>query len=275
MAKSKKEKSLRSKVIKIILIIVLVIALGIGIATVYLAGSLGGLGPLGFLKDQRIANLEGNAEEYHLENVDVLEGSPLAGMNLCFLGSSVTYGASSLEVSFVEYISTRNECTYVKEAVSGTTLADNGDTSYVQRMINNISADEEFDAFICQLSTNDASQGVDMGEISESVNLDDFDTTTVIGAMEYIICYAQETWECPVIFYTGTQYDSEQYEEMVNALYDLQEKWGIGIIDLWNGLDVNIDEYDLYMADSIHPTQAGYLEWWTPYMEEVLYEILG
>ena len=268
-------KSRKFKIVKIVLIIVLVAVVGLAAATVYNLGARGGIGPLAFLKERRMAKLDGNAEEYHLENVEVLEESPLSGMNICFLGSSVTYGASSLEVSFVEYIAKRNSCTYVKEAVNGTTLADKGSSSYVQRMLNNIDPEEEFDAFVCQLSTNDATRGIKMGEVSDSSDPDDFDTSTVIGAMEYIICYAQETWDCPVIFYTGTQYSSDQYAEMVESLYDLQEKWGIGIIDLWNSLDVNIDEYDLYMADSIHPTQAGYLEWWTPAMEEVLYSILG
>ena len=43
-----------------------------------------------------------------------------------------------MDVSFVDYISYRNGCEYVKEAVSGTTLVDNGKTSYIQRMKNNI-----------------------------------------------------------------------------------------------------------------------------------------
>ena len=29
------------------------------------------------------------------------------------------------------------------------------------------------------------------------------------------------------------------------------------------------------MADEIHPTKAGYLEWWTPKMEEFLYQFAG
>ena len=28
-------------------------------------------------------------------------------------------------------------------------------------------------------------------------------------------------------------------------------------------------------ADGIHPTQAGYLNWWTPKMEAYLYDYLG
>ena len=92
--------------------------------------------------------------------------------------------------------------------------------------------------------------------------------------MEYIISYSSQTWNCPVIFYTGTKYDSEMYGEMVEALQQLQEKWGIGIIDLWNDEEMNSvsgEDYDLYMYDSIHPTQAGYLLWWTPKFEEYLY----
>ena len=214
----------------------------------------------------------GNKDEYALKNVEVVEDSPLAGKNIAFLGSSVTEGARSKGVSFVEYICGRNNCTYVKEAVSGTTLVDNGEKSYVQRL-QNISPAESFDLFICQLSTNDASNGMPLGEISASKDLGDFDATTVIGAMEYIICYAQQTWSCPVVFYTGTWFENEEYQQMVGALYELQEKWGIGVIDLWNGLDIDIAEYDLYMADSIHPTQAGYLEWWMPFMEQELYKI--
>lgn len=78
--------------------------------------------------------MPGNAEKYSLENVEPLENSPLEGKRICYLGSSVTLGLYSMDVSFVDYISYRNGCEYVKEAVSGTTLVDNGKTSYIQRM---------------------------------------------------------------------------------------------------------------------------------------------
>jgi lysophospholipase L1-like esterase len=199
-------------------------------------------------------------------------------MNLCFLGSSVTEGAASLETSFAEYIAVRNNCTYVKEAVGGTTLADNDKTSYIQRMLHNIDPNAQFDAFICQLSTNDASNAIPLGEISSSRNLEDFDTKTVLGALEYIIVYADTTWHCPVVFYTGTQYDSPAYGKMVEQLLKLQEKYEIGVIDLWNDAEMNQvseEDYKLYMFDGIHPTQAGYLNWWTPKMEAYLYDYLG
>ena len=50
------------------------------------------------------------------------------------------------------------------------------------------------------------------------------------------------------------------------------------MIDLWNDAEFNEltdEECSLYMADKIHPTQAGYLKWWTPYMEEKMEEYLA
>lgn len=197
--------------------------------------------------------------------------NPIAGKKLLFLGSSVTYGYASGGVSFADYLAQRNNCTVVKEAVSGTTLVDNGSSSYVRRMVNNLSAQTDVDHFICQLSTNDASQNLPLGSVSSSYNTSDFDTSTIIGSMEYIISYAKSRWDCPVSFFTGTYYNNSNYQNMVDALYQLQNKWGIGIIDLWNNQEmrnVSDSDYWRYMSDNVHPTATGYLEWWTPVFEE-------
>ena len=197
---------------------------------------------------------------------------PINGKTFIFLGSSVTYGSASGGYSFADYIRDDYDCTCIKEAVSGTTLVDNGSDSYVQRMLK-IDKTIDADHFICQLSTNDASQGKPLGKVSESMEPEGFDTRTIIGAMEYIICYAKETWDCPVSFYTGTKYDSVAYGKMVDALYELQEKWGIGIIDLWNDEEMNSiseSKYNSYMSDPIHPNRLGYKVWWTPKFVEFL-----
>ncbi len=197
----------------------------------------------------------------------------LEGMTLFFLGSSVTYGSAAGGRSFVDIIENNNACTCIKEAVSGTTLADGGQDSYVQRLIRSSRRYDAVDHFICQLSTNDASQGKPLGKVSGSKDPESFDTSTVTGAMEYIIAFVKDKWNCPVTFYTGTYYDSSNYQKMVDVLYELQEKWGIGIIDMWNDEDMrNIDKelYNKYMDDEIHPTALGYEEWWTPVIEKYL-----
>lgn len=264
---------MKKKMFWIILIIVLVLI----VAQLVVLGAMGGIGPLGFIKENRIKNTPGNDRQYHLENVEPLESSPLTGKNFLFLGSSVTRGEASLGVSMADYIGKLDGCTVIKEAVSGTTLAGMGSSTYTSRLLK-VNTGLALDAVICQLSTNDATKKKPMGEISDSFNADEFDRETVIGAMEYIIAYSRETWDCPVVFYTGTKYSSTQYGQMVEALLQLQEKWGIGVIDLWNDPEMNAvskADYALYMSDSIHPTQAGYLKWWTPKFQQCLYGLFG
>lgn len=255
-------------------------AVGVGLAMVAWTAFCGyqwSWGPFAALHDVKTAKLPGNAEEYMPENVNAVDNSPLTGKQIIFLGSSVTYGSSAKGISFADYIAVRNGCRVIKEAVPGTTLVESGLNSYItrlQKLDGNISAD----LLVCQLSTNDASQKKPLGSISDSFELEAFDTSTIAGAVEYIIAYAKETWRCPVVFYTNPVYDSTEYAAMVEILQGISEKWEIDVIDLWNDAAFNSiteEQRTLYMADAIHPTQAGYLEWWTPYMEEVLWEAIA
>ncbi len=219
---------------------------------------------------------EGNYGEYS-PGSDINQNSEIKGKTIIFLGSSVTFGYGSLGVSFVEFLSAEDGIIPVKEAVSGTTLADIKDNSYVSRL-KNIDKNINADAFVCQLSTNDATKNISLGEISDSFNIDDFDTLTVAGAIEHIIAYVRETFNCPVIFYTQAKYDSENYGKMVELLTLIQKKWDIEIIDLWNSEEINNisdKQRELYLIDSIHPTKAGYKQWWLPSFREMLNKVIS
>ena len=217
---------------------------------------------------------EGNYGKYSLKNTEAVSDSPISGKTIIFLGSSVTFGYGSLGVSFADFLEKSDGITAIKEAVSGTTLVDVKNNSYVSR-IKTIDKNIQADAFVCQLSTNDATKEMPLGETSDSFNADDFDTQTIAGAIEFIIAYANETWNCPVVFYTQSKYDSEHYAKMVDLLYEIQKKWDITIIDFWNDAEINSitnDERKIYLVDHIHPTKAGYKEWWLPKFQECLYE---
>lgn len=238
-----------------------------------LTGYFVGWGPFSKMANIRFGKMEGNGDKYSVENVEPLENSPLDGMNICYLGSSVTYGASSLQESFVEFISKRNNTTFVKEAVSGTTLVTTGagGGSYVSRM-KKLDKNAKFDLFVCQLSTNDALQNKPLGDINST------DDKTICGAINAIIDYVKATWNCPIVFYTNAYYESELYAEMVDAVKQIAEIKGIYVIDLYTDAafnDITKEQRSLYMADKIHPTKAGYLEWWTPKFEQVLYQVAG
>ncbi len=241
------------------------------LAGLIVTGSLICWGPFRFLGDIRLSNLPGNRSEYHLENVKELENSPLKGKKIAYLGSSVTYGAYAQGTSFVEYISKMNGCTHVKEAVSGTTLT-KSDSSYVSR-IEKFDKKTDFDLFVCQLSTNDASKNKPLGEIHSE------DTSTVCGAINYIYKYATETWHCPFVVYTNSYYENWNYKKMVNKLGEMSAMdHGIQVIDLFGDErfnNITDEERKLYMVDKIHPSKAGYLKWWTPEIEKAMYSILA
>ena len=199
----------------------------------------------------------------------------LEGKKLCFLGSSVTYGSASGGWSMCEYLSEEYGCVVIKWAESGTTLVKEKDfdQSYVNRLDFAKAIVKDVDYFICQLSTNDASQNKPLGKISDTKDIESFDTATIIGAIEYIIATAQQEWGCHVSFYTNSYFESANYKSMVEALYQVQEKWGIGILDLYNDKKFNgISEklYQQYMSDPIHPTKDGYKKWYGPKFVEHL-----
>jgi lysophospholipase L1-like esterase len=196
-------------------------------------------------------------------------------MKIIFLGSSVTYGSAAGGVSFADILCEKNGYEKIKEAVSGTTLVDDDDQSYVSRL-KRIEADSA-DLFICQLSTNDASQNKPLGVMAESKDINSFDVKTIAGAIEYIIAYVTEKWNCPIAFYTGTKYDSKAYAGMVSLLKEITSKWNIRIINLWDEPvfnSVSEKDYKKYMSDPIHPTLEGYREWWTPFIEKKVKEML-
>lgn len=257
------------------LLIIIPIAAVVVAAWIAFCGYQWSWGPFMKLHDFKTSALEGNGEKYSLDNAAPNADSPIEGKTVLFLGSSVTYGSASGGVSFADYIGKRDGCTVIKSAVSGTTLVESGINSYVSRL-KKLDA-EKIDLFVCQLSTNDASQKKELGKIIESKNLNDFDTKTIAGAIEYIICYSKEKWNCPVIFYTNPRYDSEPYGEMVDILKEAEAKWGISVIDMWNDAELNAElnkNTALYMADKIHPTKAGYLEIWTPFMEKTVFGVM-
>ena len=66
---------------------------------------------------------------------------------LYFLGSSVTKGFAAHNNSFAEYIAKKDSCTCIKEAVNGTTLIDNGEDSYIERMRDKLDPKQQVDLF--------------------------------------------------------------------------------------------------------------------------------
>lgn len=243
----------------------------------------------------------GNDSKYDPSNCE-LKTNILNGKTMYWLGSSVTLGMESGEQGVAEYLKALDGVNFEKEAKSGTTLKGSlTDDSYVARLVNSKKFDKNknIDAFICQLSTNDAKKVnvSSFGSVTsqDKLKLNDFDVTTTIGAMEYVINYVHNTWDCPIYFYTNAYIaDSgmksishtlgSDYKKLIDLSYDVLDKYNslpnykVKIIDMFNDEEFNNitdDEYKLYMFDAIHPTKAGYLEWWTPFFENYFFNEFG
>ncbi|OTA26163.1 hypothetical protein B9G54_05635 [Alloscardovia macacae] len=193
-------------------------------------------------------SLPGNAAEYDVSHVSARSAvDGLTGARVLMLGSSVTWGYASGGQALGEYLAARFRMRVTKEAVNGTTLSGDGSDTYVSRLQRR---EETYDLVVVQLSTNDATQ-------SRPVR-------AVLAALETIRAYVRRRWNAPVVVYTNTRYGSALYGRMVDAV--LQANFPT--IDLWHTLEP--EHLELYMADAIHPTRAGYVRWWAPEVEKQL-----
>lgn len=250
-----------------------------------------------------IGSVDPNDEQFAPENVQTEADHPLRDKTVYWLGSSVTYGSAAQGDSMADFLAAKTGCTVKKDAVSGTTIYDDGGTgdsgarSYTRRLTESTVFDktEHVDAFICQISTNDATNArLDKwGSVSDSdlLDKDDFDRGTTLGGVEYIVAYVTETWDCPVYFYSGAYFGDEgarkntnpkgsNYGKLVAEVQKVADKWNswygyeVGIIDMYNdeafNAAVSDEYYEWCMSDAIHPKRAGYLQWWMPYFENYL-----
>lgn len=236
---------------------------------------------------------ESNDDRYAPENQERKE-SVLDGKTFYFLGSSVTLGMRSQEDAVADYLAAIDNMTCVKDAVSGTTLiSEEEGNSYYARLIHSDKFDKEarIDAFVLQLSTNDAQESrLDKwGKITgrEVFDPGEFDIHTTYGAIESILVYVENTWDCPIYIYTNAYFEDEglrsvsntkgsDYARLVEGTKEIVDKYednpdfDVRLLNLFEDKDFNAisdEDYKLYMADAIHPYRRGYLEWWTPYFE--------
>lgn len=217
----------------------------------------------------QLAALAGNSRKYNLDQVATNISSPLYGKHILFLGSSVTFGFGALAESFVDDLWKKDGVIATKDTENGTTLVEkdryNPGDSYIARFKENL-AGKSPEAFVLQLSTNDAQTHQQLGKIKSTGH--DFDTQTILGALQYMVWQAQQKWHCPILLFTNPDFGNPFYGQMVEQTLILAKQEGFAVLDLYHELGKK--SASLYMADPIHPTRAGYLKIWTPLFERKL-----
>ena len=267
------------------------IIIDVVVAVVALAVALGVCGYQQAAQTQGL-NKSGNADEWLPANQEVNEDSPIAGKTIFWLGSSVQDGFGARHNAIGDFMEVIEKTNKIKDCYSGTYIATTADEDYLPRfLLHDATTDPVVDLVVVQLGTNDSKQLTEVGDVTadDVRDYDSFDQTTTMGALEYIMKYAQETWNCPVLVYTSLWFDETKtatgmqkeaiYDEIVDKCKIACEKWDCYLLNMWDNSDAIMavagDMYDTYMTDSVHPTMQGYLEWWYPYFKAEIYNILA
>lgn len=207
----------------------------------------------------------GNDSRY-INSIKIQPETILKGKRILFIGSSVTRGAASMNISFADMLQKKYNIYMIKDAIDGTTLVDVDSNSYISRL-KKYTARDNIDLLVVQLSTNDSYKNFSIrggeGSIENSISI--------------IVDYAEKVLNCPVLFFTNPPpVDNTRYKEMVELLVEIGKNNKIYIIDFYNNEFNSMSqyEYQLCMFDHVHPTLAGYFHWLL-YFEDVLEKIFS
>ena len=212
----------------------------------------------------------GNRKRFSPSLLEEDPSSPLKGKRMLFLGSSVTRGYGSLGEGFPECFIWRDGALPTKEAVDGTTLANKDGRSYLSRLRRH--EGERFDHMLVQLSTNDAWQGLPLGD------KDSQDTGTTFGSLNEILRIGSSLSKALPIVWSNPYFENGPYREMVRIAKEIAAEERCLFLNLYEDPLVNsigMGERRLFLLDEIHPTRAGYRDWLFPYLRAFVLSASG
>lgn len=216
--------------------------------------------------------MSGNNSKYSASKSEKVEDSTLTDETIIFVGSNLLSGSKAGGDSFVEYLENSDG---IKSAVycgNDAVLVERGKNSLVSFVKSIPTENANPRMLLCEVPYADATDGSKIGTITDGYYDNEYKTNTVIGAMEYIISYSEDTWGCPVVFYTCQPNDNKHYAKIMDAVYQVADKWNVEVLDFYNDPLMALDDQQkkLYMATESNPTKAGYKELYTPKFREFL-----
>ena len=192
--------------------------------------------------------------------------------------------------------------TVTKAAVAGQSLTVIENRGHIVQQLHN-NKNNDYDYVLLQGGFNDAmgenKKGADYdnpevapyGEVSNSANVEDFNTDTFAGALEELFYYAKQyfpsaqigfiiTYQTPQSQYGGRTADVDAMRLQWNIAKEACKKWDIVCLDLFDGITASGESYSNLLdsnninspnfpgnGDNIHLSTAGY-DLVTPYIAE-------
>lgn len=208
--------------------------------------------------------------EQSIEARELVEKS-LENTSMLFSGDSISSGDANDHHGWSYYIGERFTLKEnINASVGGATISTSRkDNRIIFQLQEN--RDKNFDYVILHGGINDAMDKVELGKISASFKVEDFDTDTFAGALEEYFYYATTYFNKSRIGYIinyqtplaqdwgGYTNHADQYFRTAKMI---AEKWNIPVLDLYFG-KVCGNPFkkiitDKYMVDHLHLNENGY-----------------
>ncbi len=173
-----------------------------------------------------------------IQTEEVLNTS-LEGKKILFVGDSITYASD--DYGWAGRIADEFGAVTTKAGVSGASISEVRPDNRVITQLESNKANT-YDYVILHGGVNDAWDSAPVGCVSDSFQVEDFDTTTFAGGLEELIYYAFEYFETAkigyIINYARPTASVEVLQNMSAYFLEAKkvcEKWGISYLDLYFG----------------------------------------
>lgn len=217
-------------------------------------------------------NLENGLSNWPTEYIpfqkEVDEQNPLSQKSALFVGDSIVNAVKDPQHPYYGWagrIGTQNDMDWKNAGISSATVSTALPSSEPDnRIVNQLKKNttKAYDYVILQGGMNDSIAETELGEMSDSYQLEDFDISTFSGAMEELIYTAITEYEDAYIGYIvnyatpnstwgGKSADNAEYFRRAK---EICEKWNVPYIDLFEG---GIEENGVYRSYSFDILQMN------------------
>jgi lysophospholipase L1-like esterase len=216
------------------------------------------------------------------------QGNKLENKILFNFGDSIAAGDGNNGKGYAELFATKYNMICYDFAVGGATLGETASNNITTQVTTALSRGITPDYILIEGGTNDiASYNVPIGQISNDYNINNFDKTTTIGGLEWIISTLKSNFpNAKMAFVSVHRMGSRGYSSQIErqgACVDTCKKWSVPVIDIFNRGNLNtfLGEYHKFTnptesqpnGDRTHPNELGYTTFYLPLIYETLYFI--
>lgn len=186
---------------------------------------------------------------------------PLYGKSVLHMGDSFSAVTGFSDIACEEL-----GAKLTKKAVGGATISTHNASQNIVSYVNSLTGDENFEYITIMGGTNDASNNVAIGTLVESVNVEDFDTSTYTGALQYVInkLFTLYPYARVGIMFNATAgiTNKERAKDYIEAMQKVCAWYGVLYFDMIDSVGYSYHvtkQADLFCENSNggHPTGEG------------------